>query len=356
MVKSFVDSIVAIANGNIGAAVAKVESVLAMGLSLAINFFAAFAGLGKISAKINGVIQKIRAPVDKAMDSLIGWVKKMAKSFIDKVAGKDATPEEKQKRVEKAAAAGLAAVSKFSGKAVGEAVLKPILFGIKVINRVTTLIPVKDGDYWSIRAEINPVKTVKTQVKAGKNTAEMEVGYEPHWPLDEFMSKSNAIKAAAEGKTAEQAKTLGFQKGSKTKQKTTGGLRQGGQERFRAAIHAFIDQITVAKDRNGARGLMGQLQADHQQELQMGGTDTEENMAMIESQMNSQMGGMWRGQLKDLVPDTKITKVKIETKKGTAKGQKHRKSGAAATLQALLLPHGKAIGTSAKTIRDWFAL
>ena len=356
VVKSFVDSIVAIANGNIGAAVAKVESVLAMGLSLAINFFAAFAGLGKISAKINGVIQKIRAPVDKAMDSLIGWVKKMAKSFIDKVAGKDATPEEKQKRVEKAAAAGLAAVSKFSGKAVGEAVLKPILFGIKVINRVTTLIPVKDGDYWSIRAEINPVKTVKTQVKAGKNTAEMEVGYEPHWPLDEFMSKSNAIKAAAEGKTAEQAKTLGFQKGSKTKQKTTGGLRQGGQERFRAAIHAFIDQITVAKDRNGARGLMGQLQADHQQELQMGGTDTEENMAMIESQMNSQMGGMWRGQLKDLVPDTKITKVKIETKKGTAKGQKHRKSGAAATLQALLLPHGKAIGTSAKTIRDWFAL
>ncbi|MFS8979362.1 DUF4157 domain-containing protein [Cupriavidus necator] len=83
VVKSFVDSIVAIANGNIGGAIAKVESVLATGLSLAINFFAAFAGLGKISKKINGVIQKIRAPIDKAMDSLISWIKKMAGKFLD---------------------------------------------------------------------------------------------------------------------------------------------------------------------------------------------------------------------------------------------------------------------------------
>ena len=354
VVKSFVDSIVAIANGNIGAAISKVESVLATGLSLAINFFAAFAGLGKISAKINGVIQKIRAPVDKAMDSLIGWVKKVSKSFIDKLAGKDAPPEEKQKRVEKAAAAGLAAVSKFSGKAVGEAILKPILLGIKVIHRVTTLIPVKEGDYWSIRAEINPVKTVKTQVKVGKATAEMEVGYEPHWPLDEFMSKANAIKAAAEGKTTKQAQTLGFEKGSKTKRKSTKELREGGQDKFRAEIHAYISQITVATDRSKATGLMDQLQADHQQELQMGGTDTEENMAMIESRMNSQMGGMWRGQLKDLLPETKIIKVKVETKKGTAKGQGHRKSGAAAELQALLLKHAKRLKVAAVTITDWF--
>lgn len=356
VVKSFVDSIVAIAKGDIGAAINKVESVLATGLALAINFFAAFAGLGKVAARINGVLQKFRAPVDKAMDGLIGWVKKSAKSFIDTLAGKDAPPEEKQKRVEKAAAAALAAVAKFSGKAVGEALLIPILGGIKLIHRVTTLVPIKTGDYWSIKAEINPVKIVKTQVKAGKSTAEMEVGYQPEWPLDEFLSKANAIKKAAEGKTTEQAKTLGFEKGSKTKQKTTGGLRQGGQERFRDAIHAFIDQITVAKDRNAARGLMGQLQADHQQELQMGGTDTEENMAMIESRMNSTMGGQWRGQLKELPVDTKITKVKVETKSGTAKGQKHRASGAAAQLQGLLLGYCKVVGTSAATVRDWFKL
>ncbi|WP_457353954.1 eCIS core domain-containing protein [Roseateles sp. P5_D6] len=356
IVTAFIDSIVAIANGNIGAAVSKVESILAKGLSIAINFFAQYAGLGKVAAKINGVLQKVRAPIDKAMDSLIGWVKKMVKSFIDKLAGKDAPPEEKQKRVDKAAAAALAAVSRYSGKAVGEAILVPILFGIKVIHRVTTLVPIKTGDYWSIKAEINPVKIVKTQVKAGKSTAEMEVGYQPEWPLDEFMSKANAMKAAAQGKTAQQAATLGFAKGSKTKQKSTKGLRQGGQEAFRAEIHAYIDLITVTKDRNACRGLMTQLQADHQQELQMGGTDTEENMAMIESSMNSAMGGQWRGQLKDLPPETKITKINVETKTGTAKGQKHRKSGAAAELQALLLVHAKALKTAASVIKDWFKL
>lgn len=83
VVKVFVDSIVAIANGNISGAISKVESVLATGLSLAINFFAAFAGLGKIAKKINGIIQKIRAPVDKAMDKLIAWIKKMAGKFLD---------------------------------------------------------------------------------------------------------------------------------------------------------------------------------------------------------------------------------------------------------------------------------
>lgn len=101
---------------------------------------------------------------------------------------------------------------------------------------------------------------------------------------------------------------------------------------------------------------MDQLQADHQQELQMGGTDDPANMAMIESRMNSQMGAMWRGQLKDLPAETKIVKVNIEKKIGTAKSQKHRKSGAAAELQALLLVHAKALGTSVTTIKDWFKL
>lgn len=82
VVAAFVDSIVAIAAGNIGAAAAKVESVLAGLLSLAINFLAGFAGLGKIANKINGIVQKIRAPVDKALDSLALWVKKVAGKFL----------------------------------------------------------------------------------------------------------------------------------------------------------------------------------------------------------------------------------------------------------------------------------
>ena len=48
-------------------AATRVESALAGLLSLAINFLAGFAGLGKVADKVMGVIKKIRAPIDKAL-------------------------------------------------------------------------------------------------------------------------------------------------------------------------------------------------------------------------------------------------------------------------------------------------
>jgi hypothetical protein len=81
VVVGFIDSIVAIAGGAIAAAAAKVESILAKLLSLAINFFAGFIGLGKVADKIMGVIQKVRAVIDKAIDALIAWIVTMAKKL-----------------------------------------------------------------------------------------------------------------------------------------------------------------------------------------------------------------------------------------------------------------------------------
>jgi hypothetical protein len=82
VVTAFIDSIVAIANGVIGAAAAKVESILANLLSLAIAFLAGFAGLGKVADKIMGVINKIRAPIDKAIDWLVNWIVTAAKKLF----------------------------------------------------------------------------------------------------------------------------------------------------------------------------------------------------------------------------------------------------------------------------------
>lgn len=84
VVTAFVNSIVAIAQGNIAAAAAKVESVLAGLLGLAINFLMGFAGLGKIAEKVMGVIKKIQAKVDAAIDKALAWVVKMAKAFLAK--------------------------------------------------------------------------------------------------------------------------------------------------------------------------------------------------------------------------------------------------------------------------------
>ncbi len=350
---AFVDSISAIAGGAIGAAAGKVESVLAGALSLAINFLTGFAGLGKIATKINGILQKIRAPIDKALDSMVAWIRKMAKKFLDALMGKDASPEEKQKRLDQASAAALSAVSKYSGKSVGAALLKPLLFVIKVRYRLTSLEPVQQGDTWAIRAEINPVKIVKTSVKAGKATAKMTITYEPHWPLDEFRSKAHAMKRAAEKQPVSKVRLLPMEEGSTTKRQSTDPLREGGQDRFRSEIKAFINTRVDEAVRDDAHRLMAKLQADHQQALQVSGDDSPANMAMVESRMNSQFGAMIKGQLLALTdPETVIDQVVVQT--GAAKRGPHEASGKGRALLNLLLPFAKPDMTA--KVQSWFKL
>jgi hypothetical protein len=84
VVKGFIDSIVAIAAGQIDAAAGRVEGILANLLSLAINFLAGFAGVGKVADKVMGVINKIRTPIDKAIDWLVGFIVKGFKTVFAK--------------------------------------------------------------------------------------------------------------------------------------------------------------------------------------------------------------------------------------------------------------------------------
>jgi hypothetical protein len=355
VVTGFVDSIVAIANGNIGAAISRVERVLAGGLTIAINFFAQFAGLGKVASKINGILQKVRAPAEGAMDKLIGFVKKMVKGFIDKLAGKDAPPEEKQKRVEKAAKAGAAACNKFAGKAVGDVVLKPLLFGIKAIHRVTTLEPIKEGDTWSIRASINPTFVTKTKAKTGKPTCTIKFVFEVEWPLVEFNGKVAAYKSAVAGKTVGVA--------AKTRPPDAAGgrastkpLREGGQKKFRNMIKAFINKKCKGAQLANATAMMGRMEADHRLDLQSGGKDSGANFSMIQKLMNGTMGSQLNAALneKEIGPDTKITKVESDT---SAAGKKQDKGAAsdALALQTILVGHADD-ETTEDTIKGWFNL
>ena len=84
VVKGFVDSIVAIAAGQIESAAKRVEMTLANALSLAINVLFGFLGLGDIAGQVMGAINKIRATVDRAVDALIAWIVKMAKTLFAK--------------------------------------------------------------------------------------------------------------------------------------------------------------------------------------------------------------------------------------------------------------------------------
>lgn len=85
VVGAFIDSIAAIASGQVAAAAQKVEQTMANTLTVIIAFLAKFAGLGGIPNKVVGIIKKIRKPIDKGMDKIVGWLGGMLK----KMGGKD---------------------------------------------------------------------------------------------------------------------------------------------------------------------------------------------------------------------------------------------------------------------------
>jgi hypothetical protein len=79
VVASFIDSISAIASGAIGAAANRVEQTMAGFLTLVISFLARLVGLGRVSDAVKKIVDRIRAPIDKALDRVVEWIVATAK-------------------------------------------------------------------------------------------------------------------------------------------------------------------------------------------------------------------------------------------------------------------------------------
>lgn len=71
---SFIDSISAIASGAVGAAANRVEQTMAGLLTLVISFLARIAGLGRVSDAVTSVIDRVRQPIDRALDRVVVWI------------------------------------------------------------------------------------------------------------------------------------------------------------------------------------------------------------------------------------------------------------------------------------------
>jgi hypothetical protein len=79
LIDAVIDGIVDVAKGNIGGIASKIEDALAKALPVAIGLLASLLGLGGISEKIRSIIDKVRAPVTKALDFAIGGIVKLTK-------------------------------------------------------------------------------------------------------------------------------------------------------------------------------------------------------------------------------------------------------------------------------------
>jgi dolichol kinase len=76
---SFIDSISAIAGGVIATAANRVEQTMAGLLTLVISFLARIAGLGRVSDAVIDIINRVRAPIDRALDRVVEWIVNMAR-------------------------------------------------------------------------------------------------------------------------------------------------------------------------------------------------------------------------------------------------------------------------------------
>jgi hypothetical protein len=152
---AFIDSISAIASGVIAAAANKVESTLAGLLTLAISFLARLVGLGKVSDVVVNIVNKIRAPIDKALDKVVDWIVAGARK-IGRFIAQAGLPQDPGERLKLGMAAATAAANRFAGKGVGAAVLLPLFGAIKTRYGFTELVAVPERGRWVVEGAINP--------------------------------------------------------------------------------------------------------------------------------------------------------------------------------------------------------
>ncbi len=87
LVNSILDSVSQIAKGAIGAAANYIEKSIVESLPLVISFLAKLLGLDKLAPAIKAIIEKLRTPVNKAVDTVVGGIAKAGSSAVGKVKG-----------------------------------------------------------------------------------------------------------------------------------------------------------------------------------------------------------------------------------------------------------------------------
>ncbi|MBP2330386.1 hypothetical protein JOF56_010771 [Kibdelosporangium banguiense] len=229
-VNAVLDAVIAIAKGSGGGVPSLIERALARAIPVLLGFLAALLGLGGIAAKVKQIIQAMSKPVGRAIDwvidKIVGLLKKLLPKSKTKPDKKKPTlpkkkrpdkprrpkkpkrkddrprkpkPDKKsgsqKQRLEKAVAAALSAVNRFSGRRIAAALIKPMLLAIRLRYRLTVLEPVRQGDFWAIHGEINPKLTkaakAKVQTKQPPKVSvgdTVEVKWGRAWAISEITS------------------------------------------------------------------------------------------------------------------------------------------------------------------------
>ncbi|HEY0461055.1 MAG TPA: polymorphic toxin type 15 domain-containing protein [Pyrinomonadaceae bacterium] len=170
-VESVINSVSAIAQGNIGGAASWIEKSLASIIPMVIGFLARLIGLGGISKKVKEFILKVQTKVDQAIDKVLAKIVGVVKKLFGKLKSKpkkgekpdERTDAQKQADLKKALDEGTAILEDMDNSV--EDVQKKLL-AIKTKYRVTSLSLEKTSgtdteETDDIAGEMSPKKTGK---------------------------------------------------------------------------------------------------------------------------------------------------------------------------------------------------
>lgn len=174
---SFIDSMSAIATGAIGAAANRVEQTMGGLLTLVISFLARIAGLGRVSDAVMNIINRVRQPIDRALDRVVEWIVSAARR-LGRFVAQAGVPNDPAERLRLGMAAATAAMNRFAGRRAGAVVLNPVLAAMKVRYAFQVLEVIPQATHWAVRGQINPTAIAGTRVivaREGENTTERTI-------------------------------------------------------------------------------------------------------------------------------------------------------------------------------------
>jgi hypothetical protein len=158
-----IDTIASIAAGQVQPSSDGVERTMAGLLTLVISFLARILGLGRVTDAVTNIINRVRAPIDRALDKVIDWIVATARR-LGRMVAQAGVPQDPNERLRLGMAAALAATNRFAGRPTARPLLETLLGAIKVRFGFQILEPRPNGRKWSLFGAVNPTKGVDTDV------------------------------------------------------------------------------------------------------------------------------------------------------------------------------------------------
>jgi hypothetical protein len=327
VVASFVDSIAAIANGQVVGAAKRVEMTLANTLTVVIGFLAKFVGLGNVPTKLVGIINKIRAPIDRGLDKIVGWLGKMLEKAKNLFGKKE--PQEIFTELEQ---------SVNTVKDEPKSTIEDAVAPLRAKHQFKKLEVRETEEGLEVYAEVNPVRVKKLKGKKIKLTLIRE----DHWPIEDFKVKANALKKLVEKK---KLSTLGIDLRSGLPITATSRRTRGEGKKlqlgFRSQVQEIIAIDVPKKFQLGALQKFSSMWVEHLQELQLDGSHSEKNLTFTDAVFNSEMGRQLNKELNKLGDKKKtagsiVEEIVVQVRQTQSHQAKAKKSDAMALRLFLL--------------------